>query len=166
MAIELKTAQDAFDLKEGEENARKIKEYLDSLPKTFGKSFSDSIRQMKTDTTFFQERLGEAIPTSFADNLAQGIQDAVNGTKSLEDALLSAALSFTQEISNMAIKNLAQQFTSSIFSGFSQGGEVKKYASGGMINGGSGAKDDVPAMLMGGEYVVKKKLFKNMDQIS
>jgi hypothetical protein len=30
-------------------------------------------------------------------------------------------------------------------------------ASGGMITGGSGTKDDVPAMLMGGEYVVKKK---------
>jgi hypothetical protein len=30
-------------------------------------------------------------------------------------------------------------------------------ASGGMITGGSGTKDDVPAMLMGGEYVVNKK---------
>jgi len=31
------------------------------------------------------------------------------------------------------------------------------FASGGMVNGGSGSKDDVPAMLMGGEYVVNKK---------
>ena len=156
MAIELKTAEDNFSLEEDKENARKIKEYFDSLPKTFGKSFSDSVMKMRTETTFFQERLGEAIPTLFADNLAQGIQDAVTGTKSLEDALLNAASSFVSEIQSMTIKNLANTFTSSVF-GFSQGGEVKKYASGGMINGGSGSKDDVPAMLMGGEYVINKK---------
>jgi hypothetical protein len=33
---------------------------------------------------------------------------------------------------------------------------VTAAASGGMIKGGSGTKDDVPAMLMGGEYVMKK----------
>jgi hypothetical protein len=33
---------------------------------------------------------------------------------------------------------------------------VNEFASGGFIKGGSGTKDDVPAMLMGGEYVVKK----------
>ena len=156
MAIELKTAEGIFTLEEGKENARKTKEYFDSLPKTFGKSFSDSVMKMRTETTFFQERLGEAIPTLFADNLAQAIQDTVTGTKSLEDALLNAASSFVSEIQSMTIKNLANTFTSSVF-GFSQGGEVKKYASGGMINGGSGSKDDVPAMLMGGEYVVNKK---------
>jgi len=41
--------------------------------------------------------------------------------------------------------------------GFSGGGKVPtKRARGGMISGGSGVRDDVPAMLMGGEYVVKK----------
>jgi hypothetical protein len=37
-------------------------------------------------------------------------------------------------------------------------------ASGGMITGGSGTKDDVPAMLMGGEYVVKKKAVQKYGQ--
>ena len=35
-----------------------------------------------------------------------------------------------------------------------------KFAEGGMINGGSGSKDDVPALLMGGEYVIKKNAVK------
>jgi hypothetical protein len=40
--------------------------------------------------------------------------------------------------------------------GFSKGGIVKGYASGGSVVGGSGNKDDVPAMLSGGEYVIRK----------
>jgi TP901 family phage tail tape measure protein len=125
-------------------------------PQTFAQGWAEAGRVINKDIDDYQYKLGEAIPTSFSNNLAQGIQDAVTGAKSLEDALVSAALSFVQEIQSMAIKNLAQNFTSSLF-GFSKGGEVKGYASGGMINGGSGAKDDVPAMLMGGEYVVNKK---------
>jgi hypothetical protein len=34
---------------------------------------------------------------------------------------------------------------------------VPRLAGGGMINGGSGTKDDIPAMLTGGEFVVNKK---------
>lgn len=155
MAITLKEAKDSFNLENETQQINDAVEELNKMPKGFASTFSESIRTMKTETAFFQDRLGETIPTLFADNLAQGIQDAVTGAKSLEDALLNAASSFVSEIQSMAIKNLANTFTSSIF-GFSNGGEVKKYASGGMINGGSGAKDDVPAMLMGGEYVVKK----------
>jgi hypothetical protein len=36
------------------------------------------------------------------------------------------------------------------------GGLIKGYNSGGMVTGGSGMKDDVPAMMSGGEYVIKK----------
>ena len=39
---------------------------------------------------------------------------------------------------------------------FAKGGFVKGYNSGGMVSGGSGYKDDVPAMLTRGEYVMRK----------
>lgn len=45
----------------------------------------------------------------------------------------------------------------SSFSGYSNGGRVSRYSSGGEVVGGSGTKDDVPALLQGGEYVIKKK---------
>jgi hypothetical protein len=163
-ATSIRQAAEGFKKLGVDEAAKKEVKRLEDLaaaaaiqPQTFAKGWADAMKAINDDVSKYEYKLGEAIPTSFSNNLAQGIQDAVNGTKSLEDALLSAASSFVQEIQSMAIKNLANTFTSSIFSGFSQGGEVKKYASGGMINGGSGNKDDVPAMLMGGEFVVNKK---------
>jgi hypothetical protein len=50
--------------------------------------------------------------------------------------------------------SLAETGFSALKSAFPSGVTTK--ASGGFIKGGSGTKDDVPAMLMGGEYVVKK----------
>ena len=40
--------------------------------------------------------------------------------------------------------------------GYSKGGAVKGYSTGGMVYGGSGTKDDVPAYLSKGEYVIKR----------
>jgi hypothetical protein len=40
--------------------------------------------------------------------------------------------------------------------GRKDGGLIRGYNSGGMVTGGSGMKDDVPAMMSGGEYVIKK----------
>jgi hypothetical protein len=170
-ATSIRQAAEGFKKLGVDEAAKKEAKRLEDIaalkamqPQTFSKGWADAVTNINKDISNFQYELGQAIPTSFSNNLSQGIQDAVTGAKSLEDALLSAASSFVQEIQSMAIKNLANTFTSSIFSGFSQGGEVKKYASGGMINGGSGNKDDVPAMLMGGEYVVKKKAVQKYGQ--
>ena len=43
------------------------------------------------------------------------------------------------------------------FLGFNKGGYVKGYSSGGIVQGGSGIKDDVPAYLSRSEYVIRKK---------
>lgn len=40
--------------------------------------------------------------------------------------------------------------------GFKKGGRVKGYNAGGFVNQGSGVRDDVPAMMQGGEYVIRK----------
>jgi TP901 family phage tail tape measure protein len=157
-AIKFKSTGATEEFAREQNRLQKLKEAEAEMPKTFSKGWSDAITNINKDVSNFQYELGQAIPTLFSNNLSQGIQDAITGAKSLEDALVSAASSFVQEIQSMAIKNLANQFTSSFsgFLGFSSGSSVPKYASGGMINGGSGSKDDVPAMLMGGEYVVKK----------
>jgi TP901 family phage tail tape measure protein len=161
-AIKFKSTGATEELAREQNRLQKLIEAQAEMPKTFSKGWSDAITNINKDVSNFQYELGQAIPTLFSNNLSQGIQDAITGAKSLEDALVSAALSFVQEIQSMAIKNLANQFTSSFsgFLGFSSGGSVPKYASGGMINGGSGNKDDVPAMLMGGEYVINKKSVK------
>jgi hypothetical protein len=124
--------------------------------RTFGAGLGRGFAQLETDVDNFQSQLGEQIPQLFSDNLAQGLNDAISGAKSLKDALRDAATSFFQEITRQNISNLAKMFTSGI-GNVAQGffGAQNK-ATGGLISGGSGVKDDVPAMLMGGEYVIKK----------
>jgi hypothetical protein len=91
----------------------------------------------------------------FRDNLIDGISQAIEGGGSLKDILLNTALEFTREITKASLKNAIGSI-GNLFN-FGGGGGVTTAATGGMITGGSGTKDDVPAMLMGGEYVVNKK---------
>jgi TP901 family phage tail tape measure protein len=90
----------------------------------------------------------------FRDNLIDGVSKAIEEGGSLGDVLRSAALDFARSMTQAGLKNVTSQI-GGLF-GFAKGGLVPSMASGGMINGGSGSKDDVPAMLMGGEYVLKK----------
>lgn len=101
--------------------------------------------------------------------------DFANGTATAGQAFNRFALNVLDKIQQIALEasiNLAfgKLFgsTSNIFGfggggggfgklfGFNKGGLVKGYSSGGTVTGGSGTKDDVPAMLTNGEYVIKK----------
>jgi hypothetical protein len=137
-----------------------------------GRGFEKGLDTIQDRINNYRTTLGEEIPNLFSSNLAQGLNDAISGAKDLKTALTDAATSFFQEITRKNISNLADMVTggigkgassgggilSSIFSFFGGGSKtgVTAAASGGMIKGGSGTKDDVPAMLMGGEYVMKK----------
>jgi TP901 family phage tail tape measure protein len=119
---------------------------------TFDQGMTKGLIALKQQTVDFQYTIGEEIPRLFSSNLAQGLNDAISGAKSLKEALTDAATSFFRAITQKNIENLANMFTVGV-------GGIGK-ANGGMINGGSGVKDDVPAMLMGGEYVIKKSAVK------
>ena len=98
-----------------------------------------------------------------------------NGTATASDAFTRMALNISDRIQQLALDfstNLVfgKLFgsTSNIFGGGggigdffgslfkSKGGMIKGYSTGGNVVGGSGNKDDVPAMLSGGEYVIRK----------
>jgi TP901 family phage tail tape measure protein len=130
-----------------------------------GRGFEKGLDTIQERIDNYRTTLGEEIPNLFSSNLAQGLNDAISGAKDLKTALTDAATSFFQEITRKNISNLADMVTGGLGSlantGFSAlksafPGGVTTKASGGFIKGGSGTKDDVPAMLMGGEYVVKK----------
>jgi hypothetical protein len=78
---------------------------------------------------------------------------------------LDVALAFANKLRDAALDNLAKIATNALFGQGGSGGGVissvlgafTKRASGGQVTGGSGTKDDVPTLLMGGEYVVNKK---------
>ena len=105
--------------------------------------------KLREENEMFAFNLGERIPSLFADNMAAAMESVIMQGESLGDALRVSATSFLNEINKANIKNLAGMAT--------EGFGTLFRASGGPITGGSGSKDDVPAMLMGGEYVMNKK---------
>jgi TP901 family phage tail tape measure protein len=100
----------------------------------------------------------------FKNNMIDGISEAIEGGKSLGDVLQNSAYEFVKAINKRLMSNLVDSVVGSGKQDASGGsgflGNIMSsigLASGGKVNGGSGTKDDVPAMLMGGEYVINKK---------
>ncbi len=122
-------------------------------PKTFSQGMDAAFLNINGQLLNFSYEMGERIPQSFADNMASAMEGVIMQGESLGDSLRSAATSFLNEITKANIKNFASTLTSGIGGGI---GTLFR-ANGGPITGGSGSKDDVPAMLMGGEYVMNKK---------
>jgi TP901 family phage tail tape measure protein len=122
-------------------------------PKTFSPGIDAAFLDINTETQNFAFEMGKRIPQSFADNMAAAMDAVLVKGESLGDALRSAASSFLSQITQANLKNIANIVTGGI--GQATGSLYR--AAGGPITGGSGNKDDVPAMLMGGEFVMNKK---------
>ena len=97
-------------------------------------------------------RLGRDLPMLFRDGLVDAMQAALDGSQSLEDSFRQIGISLLQNIQKAFLTSASNRITGAVGSIFGLDG----MAAGGMVNGGSGTRDDVPAMLMGGEYVIKK----------
>jgi TP901 family phage tail tape measure protein len=128
-------------------------------PKSFAKGMDDGFLAINTQVAEFQGKIGEEIPQMFANGMSDAMQQAIEGGKDLDDILRDVSYNFIKELNSKMMSNLANQVVGS-FGNASGGGtglmKTLGFASGGQIKGGSGVKDDVPAMLMGGEYVIKK----------
>jgi TP901 family phage tail tape measure protein len=160
LEYELKYTRELIDLKargasEAELQAARIRQIEEQ--RSGRRGFEKGIDAIQDRINNYKTTLGEEIPNLFSQNLAQGLNDAISGAKSLKEALRDAATSFFQAITQRNIQNLADVVTGGIGGFFTK---PKTAASGGLISGGSGTKDDVPAMLMGGEYVIKKSAVK------
>lgn len=133
---------------------------------------NNATAQMRDEISSFGADFGETATNGFKDALSEALKAAADGTGNLKNALLDVALSFANKLRDAALDNLAKIATNALFSGGSGesgGGNIvsslvgaffggaQKKASGGKVTGGSGSKDDVPTLLMGGEYVVNKK---------
>jgi TP901 family phage tail tape measure protein len=122
---------------------------------TFKEGVTSGFIELNQRRADFAMQFGKEIPTMFADGLSNALNSAIEGAASLKDALRSAAYEFVKGINQRLMSNLVDNAVGGLGNlGF---GMFQNKASGGMITGGSGSKDDVPAMLMGGEYVVNKK---------
>ena len=150
---ENKEAKKTFDLGQDLEDKR-------SKAGTFKEGVEEGFRDLNQRRADFALQIGREIPTMFADGMSQALSSAIEGAVSLKDALRSAAYEFVKGINQRLMGNLVDNVVGNLgnfgFGMFKSQAPVTA-ATGGMITGGSGNKDDVPAMLMGGEYVVNKK---------
>jgi TP901 family phage tail tape measure protein len=141
-------------------------------------AFFDTFDYSK-ETLFRDVELG-AIDTAktIKSEFNNAFQSIIDGTANVGDAFQTMASNIAKRIQQVALELGTNVFFNSIFGsmgglpdifksvtgggggkglfGFSKGGMVRGYASGGSVVGGSGNKDDVPAMLSGGEYVIRK----------
>lgn len=134
--------------------------------RTFESGVKDSLAAITDETNTFANEFGKTTTNAFRDGLSEAIRAATSQTDDLKSALLNVALSFANKLRDAAINNLANIVTQKFFGGgggaigsfFSSlfSGGVQKKAAGGIVNGGSGNKDDVPTLLMGGEYIMPK----------
>lgn len=136
--------------------------------RTFGFGVRESLSGMQDEVNNFGATFGQTATEGFRDGLVSAMQVAVSQTGNLKEALLDVALAFTNKLRDAALTNLANVLVSGSKGGGGGGwGGIissvlgafsgQKMASGGSVTGGSGVKDDVPTLLMGGEYVVNKK---------
>ena len=117
----------------------------------FREEFTMGPRQALEEFENAQRSVAQNMKSSFS----EAFQSISSGANSVQGALANMAQSILDSISQVS----SNVFTNMMFSkmGFhSQGGPVPGYAAGGVVTGGSGYKDDVPTMMQGGEFVIKK----------
>jgi TP901 family phage tail tape measure protein len=137
---EVSTAEKLLALEEKRLAAKRAHE---TGPGAFGRGMSDTTKSMREQVKMMDYELGKRIPSAFADGLAGAMTEAINGTKSLKDALTDAAVGFLGMIQQAMMQKMAYQMVGATGL-FSRGGNVRKYSKGG----------GVPAMVSNGEYVM------------
>lgn len=117
-----------------------------------------ALDDLETEAEDFSENFARNTTFAFRDGLSEALRLAISQTDDLGDALQGVARNFLQTIQQAFLQQASTQAVAAIGRGFgfAKGGLVKKYAEGGRVVGGSGYKDDVPAMLTSGEFVMRK----------
>jgi len=113
---------------------------------TLGAKFKDEFILSDRE---IQNRFNDSLVSSartFADTLSEGLTNAIAKGESLGDTLKQAAADFFLEQSKNNFKTA-----------LNKGLQIFGFNAGGKVTGGSGARDDVPALLTGGEFVMNKK---------
>lgn len=140
--------------------------------------FSEQVQKMKDAYT--SANIGATIAEDLGDGMSDALYSISNGTKSMKEAFKDLARSVLEEIQKMIIKMLVLKALEAGVGLFSGGGEITesggvtssgsfnataanggfaarlRAAAGSLVRGGVQGRDSVPAVLMPGEYVLKK----------
>lgn len=127
-----------------------------------GESFFDGF-EYNTKSFFddVEDGVGN-VANMMKDSFSGAFDSFVTGATSAKEALRDFGLEFLRSISKRTADisfELLLGGTTSLAKGLlarNKGGMIRGYSSGGVVEGGSGVKDDVFAFLTDGEYVIKK----------
>lgn len=122
------------------------------IPTNLGLGLEQGFADLEADSEQIYTRLGRDLPFAFRDGMVDAMQAALNGADNLGDVLKDIGISFLQMIQRAFLQSAANRITGAIGGAFG----LNELNSGGMVRGGSGVRDDVPALLTGGEYVIRK----------
>jgi TP901 family phage tail tape measure protein len=130
---------------------------------------------LKEGTTYnqadFARDTGETLKMFVADfksGIGSAFSEAIKGTKSLRQAFADLFESLLNKLTDRATGQLVdaafgavEKGARSYFGGSKGGlmtssGFIRGYNSGGLVTGGSGVRDDIPTMMNGGEFVIRK----------
>ena len=102
----------------------------------------------KNETVHAVEDMVLSMVDSFESNLNDALYNAISGAKDVKEAFKDMADAMLNEITKMTIQATTRAVIGSM--------GIPGMARGGLVSGGSGVKDDVPTLLQGGEFVIKK----------
>jgi hypothetical protein len=151
----------------------KIRSGQGSVTDIFG-SFSDEMTYGTQDAFRDLNNIASDTARTMKSQFNEAFQSIIDGTQNVGDAFQSMALNISRRIQQLSLEMTTNAVTNSLFSsigglpsifknplggaggGYVNGNRIQKFSNGGKVLGGSGTKDDVPAMLSNGEYVIKK----------
>jgi len=163
----------AEDYRQGRQAARELRTLGgDTQIGDFGAAFFDEF-DYRAEDAYREVQLGaKETARTIKSEFNNAFLDFAQGTTTAGEAFQKFALNISNKIQQLALEFSTNLIFGQLFGstsafggslgnflsslGKSKGGIIKGYSTGGKVAGGSGTKDDVPAMLSGGEYVIKK----------
>ena len=111
------------------------------------------------NATTFRKQSSELVlgaVDDFKGGVKSAFGEAIRGTASLREAFAKVFDKILDNILDKSLNMGVDALFGAVGLAFKKGGRVKGYNAGGFVNQGSGVRDDVPAMMQGGEYVIRK----------
>ena len=153
---EVKRLEERYKLTQDTLKAEEKIERLRAAPKTFGQGLQQFAVDLNKEIDGFEFQIGQTIPSAFRDGMVDAMQAAINGAEDLGSTMSEIARNFLLQIQRAFLQNAANNIVSATGTAFG----LQGFNSGGMVTGGSGIRDDVPATLTGGEFVIRKAAVK------
>ena len=137
--------------------ARRLSGGLESEPFAgLGQLTREAFAYNTLDATNEFERGITDVAVTVRDSMKDAIKNIASGAESFEDGMFRIFAALADKIADQGI-SMGVNSIFGMFGAKRHGGKVARgYNKGGVVMGGSGVRDDVPAMMQGGEYVIKK----------